>query len=73
MPVVGEVKFNPGTAENPDAGYRSRFSHDTEKAHPGYYSVLLDDYGVRAEMTATQRVGYINIRFREERPISCWI
>ena len=57
MPVVGEVKFNPGTAENPDAGYRSRFSHDTEKAHPGYYSVLLDDYGVRAEMTATQRVG----------------
>ena len=57
MPTVGELKFNPGTAEQPDNGYRSRFSHDTEKAHPGYYAVNLDDYGVKAELTATKRVG----------------
>ena len=37
MPVTGDIKFNPGTAENPDSGYRSRFSHATEKAWPGYY------------------------------------
>lgn len=57
MPITGEVKFNPGTAEDPDSGYRSRFSHDTEKASPGYYSVVLEDYDVKAELTATERVG----------------
>ena len=57
MPVTGDIKFNPGTAENPDSGYRSRFSHATEKAWPGYYSVMLEDYGVKAELTATERVG----------------
>ncbi|MEO8727512.1 MAG: GH92 family glycosyl hydrolase [Acidobacteriaceae bacterium] len=57
MPGVGEVKLVPGSRENPDAGYRSRFSHEDEIAVPGYYSVLLKDPNVRAEMTATERVG----------------
>lgn len=57
MPQVGQMRLNPGTAANPDGGYRSRFSHDTEKASPGYYEVTLDDYGIRVQLTATQRVG----------------
>lgn len=65
MPVAGKVRFNPGTAEDPDAGYRSRFSHDTEEAHPGYYAVRLDDYGISAELTATQRVGVHRYTFPE--------
>lgn len=35
----------------------SAFSHDNETASPGYYSVMLDDEGIRAEMTATTRGG----------------
>ena len=57
MPAVGELKLNPGRADYPDEGYRSRFSHATEKAAPGYYEVMLDDYGIKAQLTATQRVG----------------
>lgn len=57
MPVIGALKLNPGTATDPDGGYRSRFSHDTEIARPGYYEVLLADYGIKAQLTATQRVG----------------
>ncbi|MDR1089760.1 MAG: GH92 family glycosyl hydrolase [Prevotella sp.] len=57
MPVTGTLKFNPGTAGNPGSGYRSRFSHDTETARPGYYEVMLDDYKVKAQLTATERVG----------------
>jgi len=57
IPVTGELKFNPGTADNPDSGYRSRFSHSTEKASPGYYEVTLDDYNVKVQLTATPRVG----------------
>ena len=57
VPVTGELKFNPGTADNPDSGYRSRFSHNTEISRPGYYEVTLDDYKVKAQLTATERVG----------------
>lgn len=57
MPRTGDVKLEPGTRENPEAGYRSRFSHDDETAEPGYYSVLLKDTGIHAELTATERTG----------------
>ena len=57
MPCVGEVKLVPGTRENPETGYRSRFSHEDEVMKPGYYSVKLKDYSVLAELTATERTG----------------
>jgi predicted alpha-1,2-mannosidase len=57
MPTVGKVKIVPGTDEDPDAGYRSSFSHSTEKASPGYYSVFLERYGIKVELTATTRCG----------------
>ena len=57
MPGMGEVQLVPGTAEDPDAGYRQRFSHDTESAGAGHYEVTLADSGIRAELTATPRVG----------------
>ncbi len=57
MPTVGELKFNPGSKENPGEGYRSRFRHETETASPGYYSVFLDDYKVKAELTVSLRAG----------------
>ncbi len=63
MPTIGELKMNPGTKENPDAGYRSRFSHETEKASPGFYAVKLDDYNVDVELTATTHVGFHKYKF----------
>lgn len=63
MPTVGEVKTMPGPLENPDAGYRSRFDKETEQAEPGFYAVLLKDYGIKVEMTATQRVGFHRYTF----------
>src|SRR5688500_535833 len=58
MPVAGDaVPIEPGDAKKPGSGYRSRFSHATEIAQPGYYAVTLSDPGVRAEMTAGTRSG----------------
>ena len=60
MPQVGpvdSVKLDPGDPAKPGSGYRQRFSHDTEKASPGYYAVTLADSGIRAELTAGTRVG----------------
>ena len=63
MPGVGEIKFESGTHEDPDAGYRSRFSHDREWASPNYYGVDLLDYGTKAEMTSGVRAGIFKFTF----------
>lgn len=57
MPGYGAVKLEPGTKADPGSGYRSRFSHSSEKASPGYYSVYLEDPRVRVELTATPHTG----------------
>ena len=65
MPQTGALQLNPGTRDNPDGGYRQRYSHATEQARPGYYEVTLADNGVRVQLTATQRVGVHNYIFPE--------
>ncbi|MCV2487182.1 GH92 family glycosyl hydrolase [Flavobacterium sp. SH_e] len=57
MPTTGQLQLNPGVASKPLSGYRSAFSHSTEKAEPAYYSVFLEDHKIKAELTATTRVG----------------
>ncbi|MFC2118812.1 GH92 family glycosyl hydrolase [Bacteroidota bacterium] len=65
MPATGEIKLNSGSKKNPDEGYRSRFSHDQENASPGYYSVMLKDYNIKAELTTSKRVGFHKYTFPE--------
>ncbi len=62
-PTVGKLQTIPGELDNPDGGYRSSFDKKDELARPGYYSVLLKDYGVKAELTATKRVGFHRYTF----------
>lgn len=63
MPAVGDVKMNPGSQENPENGYASYYSHETEKVEPGYYKVHLDTYNVDIEMTTSERVAFHKITF----------
>jgi len=64
-PVAGEAKLDPGEADKPGSGYRSRYSHDTEVAQPGYYAVTLSDSRVRAELTAGLRTGLHRYTFQK--------
>lgn len=64
-PTVGPLQTTPGELGNPDSGYRSSFNKDDEYATAGYYSVLLKDYGVKAELTATERVGFHRYTYPE--------
>lgn len=57
MPTTGPLQLNPGTAAAPRGGFRSAFKHNTEKATPGRYEVLLEDHHIKAELTASTRVG----------------
>lgn len=52
---LGDILVMPvtGTTVRAWDDYRSKFSKDSEKATPGYYTVFLDRPGVKAELTST--------------------
>lgn len=54
LPVTGEITH---------INYASTYSHDNEAAHPGYYQVYLDRYGVNVELTSTLRSGFHRYKF----------
>jgi len=66
-PTTGDLQTVPGELANPSGGYRSSFDKKDELAVPGYYSVFLKDYAVKAELTATQRVGFHRYTFPETK------
>jgi predicted alpha-1,2-mannosidase len=68
MPIAGEVRFERGDPATAGSGYSSRFTHAGELAQPGYYAVTLADYGIRAELTATARVGLHRYAFPQGKP-----
>ncbi len=70
MPVCGKIQTQPGPEDQPDLGYRSRISNKTEQAWPGYYSVKLDDYGIKAEVSATTRTGIQRYTFPESDDVA---
>lgn len=63
MPTNGVATTFKGTFSDLTQGYVSTFSHNDEKVAPGYYSVYLKKYGIKAELTASERVGYHRYTF----------
>ena len=55
MPTVGKQDYQAMGSKSQQMAYASAFSHQNEMAQPGYYSVMLDRYNVKAELTATKR------------------
>jgi putative alpha-1,2-mannosidase len=68
QPISGSVRLEPGDIENPESGYRSRFSHKQEQTEPGYYAVDRLDYGVHVELTASARVGVHRYTYPADKP-----
>ncbi|MBA6152217.1 GH92 family glycosyl hydrolase [Gelidibacter maritimus] len=60
MPT-NEVVSNNGS--DGKKGYRSKFSHDNEKAEPGYYQVHLADTDINVELTVSERSGVHKYQF----------
>lgn len=65
MPTMGKLNLDPGNEAEGVEGYRSSFHHDSETASPGFYKVELDDYHIRAELTATERTGFHRYTFSD--------
>lgn len=63
MPSTGSVKVKKGNLSQPEGGYYSLFSHNEETVRTGYYAVRLQRTGIKAELTATERVGFHQYTF----------
>lgn len=72
MPL-NEIRTPRGNQDDIRDGYASRYSHDNEIARPEYYSLLLDRYNIRAELAATDRVGFHRYTYPEGKPASILI
>lgn len=70
---LGDILFHPMTGDvdltrDGDIYEPLRFSHRSEKAEPGYYSVFFRKEGVKAEMTATAHVGWHRYSWIKGKP-----
>ncbi|MBR9846685.1 MAG: glycoside hydrolase family 92 protein [Algicola sp.] len=63
MPTVGNLVLDPLETSDGSKGFYSTFSHDYEEASPGFYKVDLDSYNIKAELTASDRVGFHQYTF----------
>ncbi len=48
--------------------FGSAFSHENESAEPGYYQVLLERYGINAELTTTLHCGFHKYKYPKGKP-----
>ena len=58
------IPLLPATGTISADDYKSTFSHTRESAHPGYYQVYLNRYGVNAELTSTLRCAFHKYTFK---------
>lgn len=68
MPGTGTLQTYAGKeSDSFKGGYRSAYDKTSEKASPGYYSVLLTKYGIRTEATASPHGGMLRFTFPENK------
>ncbi len=61
---LGHIPLMPATGKFTTDDYCSPYSHQNESAHPGYYQVYLERYGVNAELTSTLRCAFHKYTFK---------
>lgn len=61
---LGDVLFFPFQGNDPPK-FVNGFSHQTEKASPGYYEVVLKDHNIKAQLTASAHTGLHRYTFNQ--------
>lgn len=67
MPTTGQLRTVAGLQDGSIKGWRSRYDKSTEVAKAGFYSVLLTDYNIKVETSATTRCGILRFTFPENK------
>ncbi len=66
MPVNRKIDLTKPVKSRDDIAYRSSYSHDEEIAEAGYYSVLLKDFHVKAELTSDLRTAFHRYTYKKK-------
>ena len=67
MPTTGTLKTIAGKRDDTKTGYRSGYSKESETAKAGYYSVMLTDYNIKTEASASPRGGILKFTYPENK------
>ncbi len=68
VPDLGDILLQPFTGEAVRENYRSGFDKTTERASAGFYTVHLKDFGVKVDLTASERVAFHRYTFDSDKP-----
>ncbi|WP_167608423.1 GH92 family glycosyl hydrolase [Maribellus sediminis] len=64
MPVSGD--YTPNITEENPYDWQALYTHDDEQVEPGFYSINIKRYNVKAELTATDRVGFHKYEYKND-------
>lgn len=64
MPVSGD--FVPSKNDKEQYSWQAKYTHQNETVKPGYYAIEIEKYNIKAELTATERVGFHKYNFKNE-------
>lgn len=65
MPTTGPLQTVAGREDGSIGGWRSAYDKESECARAGWYSVLLEDYDIKAEMTASPHCSFLRFIYPE--------
>ncbi|AUC83827.1 alpha-mannosidase [Polaribacter sp. ALD11] len=65
MPVNKEVDLTTNPQSRDSISYKSSYSHQNEKASPGYYQVFLEDHDINVELTTSKRTANHKYTFKK--------
>jgi len=65
MPINKKVDISVDMKSRDEVPYRSSYSHNEESASVGYYSVVLKDFNIKAELTSNLRTAFHKYTFAE--------
>ncbi|HPE77364.1 MAG TPA: GH92 family glycosyl hydrolase [Draconibacterium sp.] len=64
MPVSGD--FTPSKNDKEQYSWQAKYTHQNETVKPGYYAIDIEKYNIKAELTASERVGFHKYNFKDE-------
>jgi predicted alpha-1,2-mannosidase len=64
MPVSGD--FLPSKNDKEQYSWQAKYTHQNETVKPGYYSIDIEKYNIKAELTTSERVGFHKYNFKNE-------
>tara|TARA_B110000003_G_scaffold68480_1_gene69597 strand:- start:142 stop:2448 length:2307 start_codon:yes stop_codon:yes gene_type:complete len=65
MPINKKVELAQTFQSRSEIPFKSNYSHENETAEAGYYSVFLEDFNIKAELTSDLRTAYHKYTFAE--------